>query len=68
MLITATQTTDIELDTITNVVTWVFNRVTGFITLCNEHHSLYIPIGFAIAAMTVRLFKSALNVPSNNNY
>lgn len=68
MLETLTQTTDIELDTILNVVNWCFDRITGFISTCNSHHSLWIPVGFSIAGMTVILFKSALNVPSNRNF
>lgn len=68
MLEQETPVVDVELDTIMNVVTWCFNRINGYISLCNSHHSLWIPIGFAIATMTVLLFKRALNVPSNNNY
>lgn len=59
---------DIELDTLVNVVTWVFNRMKGFIDICNTHHSLWVPVGFSIAAMTIYLFKSALNVPTNKNF
>lgn len=63
-----TQQPDIELDTLVSIVSWVWNRVTAFIGVCNDHHSFWIPVGFAIAGMTVHIFKSALNVPSNKNY
>lgn len=63
-----TPVVDVELDTILNVVNWVFARVTGFINICNQHHSLWLPVGFAIAGMTVFIFKSALNVPTNRNF
>lgn len=66
MILTAT--VDVELDTLLTVVSWVFDRLTGFITFCNNHHSLWVPVGFSIAGMTVYLFKSALNVPTNKNY
>lgn len=62
--------TDIELDTILSVVTWVFARMQAFIGVCNAHHSLWIPVGFSIAGMTVMLFKYALNISSHykDNY
>lgn len=61
------QTPDIELDTVLSVVTWVFNRVTAYIAICNEHKSFWIPTAFAIAAVTVALFKSAMGINNKNN-
>lgn len=66
MLLTS-GSSDIELDTVLSVVTWVFNRVTGYITLCNEHHSLWLPVGFAIAGMTVVLFRTAVGLGNKNS-
>lgn len=59
---------DVELDTLLSVVSWVFDRLTAFITFANNHHSIWVPVGFSIAAMTIYLFKSALNVPTNKNF
>lgn len=73
MLVNATQQvveTDVELDTILSIVTWVFARMQAFIGVCNAHHSLWIPVGFSIAGMTIMLFKYALNISSHykDNY
>lgn len=63
------QTPDIELDTVLSVVTWVFNRVTAYIAICNDHKAFWIPTAFAIAGVTVALFKSAMGINNkNNNY
>lgn len=63
------QVQDIELDTVLSVVTWVFNRVTAYIVICNEHKAFWIPTAFAIAGITVSLFKSAMGINNkNNNY
>ena len=63
-----TPVVDVELDTLLTVASWAFDRMKAFIGICNEHHSLWVPVGFSIAAMTIYLFKSALNVPTNKNY
>lgn len=57
-----------ELDTVLSVVTWVFDRVQAYIGICNAHVSLWIPTGFAIAGVTIWLFKSAMGLGSNRNY
>ena len=60
-MVPAEATTDLELDTVLSVVTWVFARLQAYIGICNSHHSLWLPVGFAIAGLTVALFKSAIS-------
>lgn len=67
MLILTSGSTDVELDTVLSVVNWAFDRVTGYIGLCNQHHALWLPTGFAIAGLTVILFRSAIGLGNKNS-
>lgn len=56
-----------ELNTLLNVVNFVFARFTAYITYANEHPALWVPSGFAIAGFTISLFRSAMGINNNTN-
>lgn len=56
-----------ELDTLLTVVNFVFARFTDYVGYANSHPSLWVPTGFAIAAFTISLFRSAMGINNNTN-
>lgn len=56
-----------EMDAVLGVVQWVFARFTDYVGYANAHPALWIPTGFAIAAFTISLFRSAMGVNNRNN-
>lgn len=57
-----------ELTTVVSVVNFVFDRFQAYIGYCNAHPVLWIPVGFGIASLTIKLFRSAIGIGNNNLY
>lgn len=67
MLLLAESVPDVELDTLKSICTWVFARLAEYISVCNEHHVFWVPVGFAIAGVTVGLFRYAMGINNHNS-
>lgn len=59
-------TVDNSLAVVEDLVSFVFTRLSNYITFCNSHKALWIPTGFAVAFFTIVLFRTAVGMGSRN--
>lgn len=53
---------DNSLSVVSDLVSFVFTRLSNYITFCNGHKALWIPTGFAVAWFTIALFRCAVGM------